>query len=318
MATALPSRQEVVTGSLWSGLLATAIGHPLDCVKVRLQTAAASPSASAASSAARTTLGTARSMWKREGARAFTRGFLPPMLNSLTMNTVIFVGFEESKSKLHLAPPLAGAFAGLVGSFVGTPFDRIKILMQVGGSGGSGGRGTGTGTGTGTGLVGKIRKGLEPGAGKREGGLGGNRDGSGSGRGSGGDGGSGSGGGGDGDRGRGRGRGSGTGKGRGTYGSKSSNGSSGSNGTGSETGTRAGKGELRGNRGAPALKTSRPSPHLRPRVPFADLRRALSDAGGLRGLYAGHGMNVVREAVFGAIYLGGTVYWLYLFLVTGY
>ena len=78
--------------------------------------------------------------------------------------------------------------------------------------------------------------------------------------------------------------------------------------TGSETGTRAGKGELRGNRGAPALKTSRPSPHLRPRVPFADLRRALSDAGGLRGLYAGHGMNVVREAVFGAIYLGGTVY----------
>jgi hypothetical protein len=122
--------------------------------------------------------------------------------------------------------------AGLVGSFVGTPFDRIKILMQVGGSGGRGGRGTGTG-------------------------------------------------------------------------SKSSSGSSGSNGTGSGTRTRTGEGGLGGNRGAPALKTSRPSPHLRPRVPFSDLRRALSDAGGLRGLYAGHGMNVVREAVFGAIYLGG-------------
>ena len=93
MAIAPPSRQEVVAGSLWSGLLATAIGHPLDCVKVRLQTAAASHLASAASSSARTTLGTARSMFKREGARAFTRGFLPPMLNSLTMNTVIFVGF---------------------------------------------------------------------------------------------------------------------------------------------------------------------------------------------------------------------------------
>ena len=114
-----PERSDVVVASIFSGAIATVFGHPLDCIKVRRQVATTNIS----------TAQTALAMYRSEGSAAFIRGCSAPLMNSLLMNTVIFVSFEEAKKEL---PGLsAGALAGLVASFIGTPFDRAKILMQL-------------------------------------------------------------------------------------------------------------------------------------------------------------------------------------------
>ena len=111
------TRADIVSASVVSGIAAVSIGHPLDSIKVRMQT-----------SLDGTAVAATRSLWS-EGA--LLRGIGAPLLNSLAMNIVIFLGFEEAKSTLGLTGPQAGALSGVAGAFIGTPFDRLKILAQT-------------------------------------------------------------------------------------------------------------------------------------------------------------------------------------------
>lgn len=114
-----------IVASVASGCAATSLGHPLDCIKVRMQ------------ALQRPGLGPtecAIEMLKGEGLQAFTRGIGPPLAEKLFMNTFMFLAFAESRKVLPdntLGSLLSGAIAGLVTSLVSTPCDWVKIQQQT-------------------------------------------------------------------------------------------------------------------------------------------------------------------------------------------
>lgn len=114
---------EMAAASL-AGLASSAVGHPLDCVKVRTQTAAGQGS-----------LAVARSMLLSEGPAAFARGISAPLSNAVALNTVMFYAFERVGAS-H-GPLVAGAAAGVATAFLSTPFDLWKIQRQTGPAGGT-------------------------------------------------------------------------------------------------------------------------------------------------------------------------------------
>ena len=126
-----PSLYGEVVASVASGCAATSLGHPLDCVKVRMQ------------ALQRPGLGPitcALEMLRAEGPRAFTHGIGPPLAEKLFMNTFMFLAFAESRKVLPdntLGSLLSGAIAGLVTSIVSTPSDWVKIQQQTRGGAGS-------------------------------------------------------------------------------------------------------------------------------------------------------------------------------------
>ena len=74
-----------------AGLTSTVLGHPLDCVKVRLQT-----------TPGQTTLGCASQMLRTEGPLVFARGLGPPLANAVALNTVMFVAFAQAQKSLGM------------------------------------------------------------------------------------------------------------------------------------------------------------------------------------------------------------------------
>lgn len=115
-----------VSASVYAGCVATVLGHPLDCVKVRMQAHGGA-----------TGLGTAEcalSMLRAEGALAFTHGIGPPLANAVVMNTFMFLAFAEAKRALpqsSFGSLLAGAIAGVLTSVCSTPTDWVKIQAQL-------------------------------------------------------------------------------------------------------------------------------------------------------------------------------------------
>ena len=111
-----------------SGCAATLLGHPLDCLKVRMQ-------AEQQSSAMQTFL----RMLKQDGVAAFARGMGPPLLNAVLMNTAMFVVFAECRRRTAALGDVAGAlasgaFAGVATATLSTPFDYVKIQSQLRGA----------------------------------------------------------------------------------------------------------------------------------------------------------------------------------------
>ena len=133
-----------------AGVASTILGHPLDCVKVRLQTAKQS-------GGRLTTLGCARQMLQQEGASAFARGVGPPLANAMLLNTVMFVCFAEARRHLPqttVGSLLAGGFSGVAQAFLTTPLDWLKIQVRVQARFGFGfGLGLGSGSGLRLGLT---------------------------------------------------------------------------------------------------------------------------------------------------------------------
>ena len=106
-----------------AGSTSTLIGHPLDCVKVRLQTRPGL-----------TTLGCASQMLRTEGLGVFARGIGPPLTNAVLLNTIMFVAFAEAQKSLPdttLGSLMAGAFAGVTQAMLTTPMDWLKIQAQL-------------------------------------------------------------------------------------------------------------------------------------------------------------------------------------------
>ena len=71
-----------VVASASAGCFATILGHPLDCVKVRLQASATASAPGTATVAYR--------MLRTEGVATFWRGLGPPLMNAVAMNTAMW------------------------------------------------------------------------------------------------------------------------------------------------------------------------------------------------------------------------------------
>ena len=81
-----------------------------------------------------TTWACALAMLRESGVPAFFRGVGVPLLNSVLMNTVMFVVFEEVRSALPDTTGgalAAGAVSGLAQSLLSTPMDLLKIQVQL-------------------------------------------------------------------------------------------------------------------------------------------------------------------------------------------
>ena len=151
---------DILAGTV-AGVAQVGIGHPLDTLKVRLQTTGATlrvdpspvPAASAsASSAAHPRLGSIVDAWRqtlrREGIKGLYKGAASPLAGGMVQNAAGFLCWGVSKklvTSAHLpafsdpstgALTLGGLFAAglLTGSaclFVETPIDLLKTQMQV-------------------------------------------------------------------------------------------------------------------------------------------------------------------------------------------
>jgi solute carrier family 25 carnitine/acylcarnitine transporter 20/29 len=127
--------RDVVAGTV-AGSCGIVVGHPLDCVKVRLQTS----SSGAASVGAGGVVRAAREMMRDGGARAFFRGLASPVAANAPINAIVFAaegGANRWLERAHpeLSPPfahaLAGSAAGLAQVPVSCPSELVKVQMQV-------------------------------------------------------------------------------------------------------------------------------------------------------------------------------------------
>ncbi|GLE04388.1 hypothetical protein PINS_up015727 [Pythium insidiosum] len=114
------------------GVAGIIAGHPLDTIKVRLQTEAV-PGASV--------LSTLREILRHEGPQGLFKGLLSPVLSNAPINAVVFGvqgsvarSIRESTGEAALTPSqhmIAGAAAGAVQTIFAAPSEHVKIQLQV-------------------------------------------------------------------------------------------------------------------------------------------------------------------------------------------
>ncbi|KIX97263.1 uncharacterized protein Z520_06715 [Fonsecaea multimorphosa CBS 102226] len=116
--------------------MAAVVTHPLDLVKVRLQTR--SPSAP------KSTLGTFAYVFRSQGLLGLYAGLSAALLRQMTYSTVRFGVYEDLKSRFALQPTpsnpkpqqsmlnliLMSSAAGLLGGIAGNPGDVLNVRMQ--------------------------------------------------------------------------------------------------------------------------------------------------------------------------------------------
>uniref|UniRef100_K3W6I8 Mitochondrial carnitine/acylcarnitine carrier protein n=1 Tax=Globisporangium ultimum (strain ATCC 200006 / CBS 805.95 / DAOM BR144) TaxID=431595 RepID=K3W6I8_GLOUD len=115
------------------GVAGIIAGHPLDTVKVRLQTADTVRTPSV--------LHTLRHIVAAEGPQGLYKGLLSPILSNAPINAVVFGvqgvvarAIKDAKNVDKLSPTqslLAGAAAGLVQTGIAAPSEHVKIQLQV-------------------------------------------------------------------------------------------------------------------------------------------------------------------------------------------
>ncbi|OQR99750.1 mitochondrial carnitine/acylcarnitine carrier protein [Achlya hypogyna] len=113
------------------GVAGIVAGHPLDTIKVRLQTQSHLTKRSSI-------LQTFRSIAAKEGVRGFYKGMLSPIISNAPINAVVFAIYGQASRALAGDDPLtpgqqylAGALAGLAQVTFSAPAELVKIQMQV-------------------------------------------------------------------------------------------------------------------------------------------------------------------------------------------
>ncbi|KAK4154398.1 mitochondrial carrier domain-containing protein [Chaetomidium leptoderma] len=134
-SSAAQTAKDLFSGAA-GGIAQVLIGQPFDIVKVRLQTSQTYPSALAA----------ATSIYRHEGALAFYKGTLTPLLGIGACVSIQFGAFhsarrwlEQRKQPNGKNPVLlgyheyyaAGAFAGLANSALSGPIEHVRIRLQT-------------------------------------------------------------------------------------------------------------------------------------------------------------------------------------------
>lgn len=123
-----------------TGFCSVAVGHPIDLIKVRQQTAAQALNDS--------TIGMLRGIFAREGFTGLYRGVAAPLMAVTPAFAISFWSYEvagrairstaqipDTQSLTTAQVALAGAWSGVPLAIIFGPTDRIKCLMQVDNSG---------------------------------------------------------------------------------------------------------------------------------------------------------------------------------------
>lgn len=143
----LPLHQTIVASTA-AGVSSTLLGHPIDTIKVHLQTNPAFASAKVktkinAGASKYPTVRAARHLLRSNGysPTVFFRGVGPPIANAAIMNVLTFGVFNRVKERFggsssdssYCASLFAGIVSGVASAFVSTPTDYVKIQAQLGG-----------------------------------------------------------------------------------------------------------------------------------------------------------------------------------------
>jgi len=139
--------KDILAGSA-GGIAQCLSGHPLDTVKVRLQTQPTNVPVLKYQG----TIHAFQTIIKEEGLAAVYKGVQSPLIGMALMNSVLFLSYGQAKAFMQrdsnepLTIPqyfLCGAFVGLSVSFVEGPVDLLKSQLQSQGVGGAKSRYTG-------------------------------------------------------------------------------------------------------------------------------------------------------------------------------
>ena len=140
----LPLHQTIVASTA-AGVTSTLIGHPIDTLKVHLQTNPAlqvqSSTKTCTSLSSRfATIRAARHLLQTGGYSplVFFRGIGPPVCNACLLNIVTFASFNQIKELVNsnegdnwLGSLTAGIVSGFVSAYLSTPTDYVKIQAQL-------------------------------------------------------------------------------------------------------------------------------------------------------------------------------------------
>ncbi|CAI2354227.1 unnamed protein product [Caenorhabditis sp. 36 PRJEB53466] len=120
---------DLFAGSL-GGAAGVLAGHPLDTVKVRLQTQ------SAANPVYRGTFHCFRTIVQKEGVHGLYKGMSSPLLSLSAINAIVFAVHGTACRQLKDPDSISshfigGAAAGVAQSVVASPTERVKLLLQI-------------------------------------------------------------------------------------------------------------------------------------------------------------------------------------------
>ncbi|KAK6200151.1 mitochondrial carrier protein [Scheffersomyces amazonensis] len=130
-----PPRYVGFIAGMFSGVTKNAVGHPFDTVKVRLQTSPKGQFKGPMDCVFQT--------FKREGFRGFYKGFTPPLVGWVLMDSVMLGSLHVYRRTVHeqlfpdqkklplLGHIIAGLGSGLTVSFVAAPIEQFKARLQV-------------------------------------------------------------------------------------------------------------------------------------------------------------------------------------------
>ena len=131
-AVELSPTQDFVAGAA-GGVCECLSGHPLDTVKVRLQT-------STNTTASGSVWGTFRSIAEAEGIKGLYRGVSSPLAGLILINACMFSSYEaatraleRAEGRSHLSLPatfIAGCTSGAFTTIVESPVDLVKVQLQ--------------------------------------------------------------------------------------------------------------------------------------------------------------------------------------------
>lgn len=129
--------EETIAGGV-GGMCLVFVGHPLDTIKVRLQTMKVVPGEAPPYAGF---LDCTKKMYAREGLRGFYKGMLAPLVGVTPMYALCFLGYgvgkqifwtETTLADLDLARiGLAGATSGFFTTPILAPLERLKCVLQV-------------------------------------------------------------------------------------------------------------------------------------------------------------------------------------------
>ncbi|XP_034100839.1 congested-like trachea protein isoform X1 [Drosophila sulfurigaster albostrigata] len=133
-----------ITGG-FGGICNVLSGHPLDTIKVRLQTMPRPPPGEKPMYTG--TFDCAAKTIRQEGVRGLYRGMSAPLTGVAPIFAMCFAGYAVGKrlqqrgedAKLTYSQIfVAGSFSGLFSTFIMAPGERIKVLLQTQGTGPNG------------------------------------------------------------------------------------------------------------------------------------------------------------------------------------
>jgi hypothetical protein len=118
-----------------AGLVSMSVCHPLDTIRVRLQTAASGRFTGP--------IDVVRQTLQHEGVRGLYKGILSPLVSQALQKATMFYSFGAAKrfmTELNTSPAqtlplyqlyLCGAFAGVSNACVANPFELVRNRLQV-------------------------------------------------------------------------------------------------------------------------------------------------------------------------------------------